>query len=190
MVKPWADSGYICYCVDIQHSPGKTTDGNIIKVGADMLEWLPPREPIAFAAFFPPCTNVSVSGARWFKDKGIGSLIQALKLFDVSVKLGEWSGAPYLIENPVSTISTYWRKPDYVFDPCDYGDPWTKKTCLWVGNGFRMPEKHRVPPSLGSKIHLMTPSADRADKRSETPEGFAMAVFQANNPIQRKTADL
>ena len=186
MVKPWADAGHICYCVDIQHSPGETKDGNIVKVGADMLEWLPPREPIAFASFFPPCTDVSVSGARWFKDKGIGSLIQALKLFEVSVKIAEWAGAPYLIENPVSTISTYWRKPDYTFDPCDYGDPWTKKTCLWVGNGFRMPDKHRVPPTQGSKIHLMPPSDDRANKRSETPEGFASAVFQANNPIHRK----
>lgn len=184
MVKPWADSGYKCYCVDIQHPKGQSRDGNIIKVGADMLQWLPPREPIAAAFFFPPCTDVAVSGARWFKDKGIGSLIQALRLFEISVKIAEWSGAPYAIENPVSTVSTYWRKPDYTFDPCDYGDPYTKKTCLWVGGGFVMPPKNRVEPVLGSKMHLMPPAADRADKRSETPMGFAHAVFQSNQSIQ------
>ena len=193
MVKPWADSGYVCYCVDTQHEPGEKRSGNIVKVGADMLSWLPPREPIAAAFFFPPCTDVAVSGARWFKDKGLGSLIQALRLFEISVKIAEWSGAPYIIENPVSTVSTYWRKPDHMFDPCDYGDPYTKKTCLWVGNGFVMPIKNRVAPTLGSKMHLMPPSVDRADKRSETSMGFSNAVFQANQSLDRdakKTAQV
>lgn len=182
MVKPWANAGYTCYCVDIQHQPGEVKNGNIIKVGVDILEWLPPREPIVFAAFFPPCTNVAVSGARWFKDKGIGALIKALKLFEVSIKIAEWAGAPYIIENPVSTISTYWRKPDYIFDPCDYGDPYTKKTCLWAGNGFIMPPKNRVDPVLGSKMHMLPPSINRTDKRAETPMGFASAVFLHNQP--------
>jgi hypothetical protein len=180
MILPWAEAGYTCYCVDIQHPAGSSKEGNIIKVGADMLSWMPPRGEIAFAAFFPPCTHVAVSGARWFKDKGIGALIQTLKLFEVSVKLAEWTGAPYLIENPVSTISTYWRKPDYMFDPCDYGEPYTKKTCLWTGGGFQMPFKNRVEPTLGSKMHLMAPSPDRANRRSETPMGFAKSVFEAN----------
>lgn len=127
MAKPWAEAGYECYCVDIQHPAGEMRDGNIIKVGANVLDWLPPRGNIVFASFFPPCTDVAVSGARWFKDKGIGSLWRALRLFDVSVKLAEWTCAPYMIENPVSTVSSYWRKPDYSFDPCDYGDPYTKK---------------------------------------------------------------
>lgn len=180
MVKPWAASGYLCYCVDLQHAQGETREGNIIKVGADMKDWMPPNEPIAFAAFFPPCTDVAVSGARWFKDKGLGALIKALSLFDISIKIAEWSKAPYLIENPVSTVSTYWRKPDYSFDPCDYGDPYTKKTCLWTGGGFVMPQKNRVEPTQGSKMHLLPPSADRADLRSETPMGFAHAVYESN----------
>jgi hypothetical protein len=183
MVKPWAEAGFLCYCVDLQHPAGETRDGNVVRVGADMKDWLPPRGEIVFAAFFPPCTDVAVSGARWFKDKGLGGLIQALQLFDVSVKLAEWCRAPYLIENPVSTVSSYWRRPDHSFDPCDYGDPYTKKTCLWTGGGFRMPVKQRVEPTEGSKMHLMAPSPDRADRRSETPMGFARAVFEANRPV-------
>lgn len=181
MVKPWAEAGYLCYCVDLLNPPGETREGNIIRVGADALEWLPPRGDIAFASFFPPCTDVAVSGARWFKDKGIGALIYALRLFERSVMLAEWSGVPYLIENPVSTVSTYWRNPDFYFHPCDYGDPYTKKTCLWTGGGFVMPEKCPVVPFEGSKMHLLPPSPDRARLRSKTPPGFAQAVFEATS---------
>ena len=96
-----------------------------------------------------------------------------------------WSGAPYCVEQPVGVLASlpHIGKPDYYFDPCDYGDPWTKKTCIWSGNGFRMPEKHRVEPTDGSKMHLMTPGDDRADRRAETPRGFANAAFWSNAPL-------
>lgn len=187
MVKPWADAGYRCYCVDAQHPKGETRQGNIINVGADMRDWLPPREPIRCAFFFPPCTDVAVSGARCFRDKGLFSLCRALELFYAAIRIAEWSGAPYLIENHVSTVSTYWRKPDYAFDPCDYAgypggeeDLYTKKTCLWVGGGFKMPDPKKRPPVQGSKMHLLPPSGERARLRSATPAGFAHAVFEAN----------
>lgn len=180
MVQPWADAGYLCYCVDMQHQAGEARQGNIVRVGANMLDWLPPKGDIVFQSFFPPCTDVAVSGARWFRDKGLGKLIGALQLFKRSVDMAELVGAPYLIENPVSTVSSYWRKPDHVFDPCDYGDPYTKKTCLWTGGGFVMPQKNRVEPIEGSKMHLLPPSAERANLRSATPMGFARAIFEAN----------
>jgi hypothetical protein len=191
MAQPWAAAGYTCYCVDVQHPPGETRHGNIVRVGADMHEWSPPAGArVAFAAFFPPCTDVAVSGARWFADKGLGRLIDALALFKRSVDMAEALGCPYLIENPVSTVSTYWRKPDHAFDPCDYGDPWTKRTCLWVGGGFRMPARARVEPTEGSKMHRMSPSPERANLRSATPPGFARAVFYANAPECVSVADL
>jgi len=184
--KPWADAGYFCYCVDIQHTKGEHKEGNIIKVGADMLNWLPPKGNIKFAAFYPPCTDVAVSGARWFKDKGIGALINALKLFEVSIKIAEWCEAPYYIENPVSTISTYWRKPNYTFHPYMYGDPYKKRTCLWTGGGFIMPIKNEVEPTQGSKMHLLPNTPERVEIRSTTPEGFANAVFKANNKLRKR----
>lgn len=182
MVRPWAEAGFLCYCVDLQHESGEARDGNIVKVGADVLDYLPPRERIEIMFAFPPCTDVAVSGARWFKDKGLGALIRALQLFDAAVKLCEWSGAPYMIENPVNTVSTYWRKPDAKFQPWMYGDNYLKETWLWLGNGFRMPlpETRQQPQDAEAKIWLMPPGPDRADKRSETPPGFAQAVFDAN----------
>lgn len=185
MVKPWAEAGYLCYCVDIQHK-GETREGNIIKVGGDVRHWLPPRDEVAFASFFPPCTDLAVSGARWFKDKGLMKRVKAMELVAISEQIAEWLNCPYLIENPVSILNTHWRKPDYTFDPCDYGDPYTKKTCLWTGGGFVMPVKSRVEPTLKSKMHLLPPSDDRADIRSETPMGFAMAVFNANHSIHER----
>ncbi len=181
-VKPWADAGYLCYCVDVQHDPGEKRTGNIIKVGADIREWLPPRnKEVAFAAFFPPCTDLAVSGAGYFKKKGLGRLSDAIELFYVSTRLAEWFECPYLIENPVSTISSYWRKPDHSFDPCDYGDNYTKKTCLWTGGGFRMPVKNRVPVTMPDYILNMKRDSNRAISRSVTPMGFANAVYRENS---------
>lgn len=187
MVRPWAEAGFLCYCVDLKHPPGEHRDGNIVRVGADAREWLPPFASIKILFAFPSCTHVASSGARWFKDKGLRGLIDSLELFDTSVRLAEWTNAPYMIENPVSTVSTYWRKPDFSFDPCDYGgylnpngDPYTKRTCLWTGNGFVMPKSKGVRPLLGSKMHHLPPSKFRSELRSETPKGFAKAVFEAN----------
>lgn len=188
MLAPWAAHGFTCYSVDTQHPAGETREGNIIRVGADVRHWLPPREPIAFVAAFPPCTHVAVSGARWFRGKGLRALSESVELFARAAELCEWTGAPYLIENPVSTISTYWRKPDFTFDPCDFagyeggaGDTYTKRTCLWVGGGFVMPLA-RPRAAVNSRMHMLPPSAERADIRAATPPGFAAAVFEANAP--------
>lgn len=192
MVKPWAKAGVICYCVDIQHPKGKTQEGNIIKVGADvrdMFSWLPRQvDEIVIAFAFPPCTHLAVSGARWMRQKGLRALNEAIELFDITVKLFEWLECPYMIENPVSTISTYWRKPDYIFQPWQYGDLYFKKTCLWVGNGFIMPEPVYDTPPEGTepKIWKMPPSSDRSDKRSVTPVNFAKAVFKANYDVVKR----
>lgn len=135
MVKPWLDAGYECWCVDTRHEPGETRDGNLVLVGADVLDWIPPRRDYAIAFAFPPCTHLASSGARWFASKGLSALASAVQLVDRCRRICEWTGAPWMLENPVGTLSTYWRKPDHLFDPCDYGDPWTKKTCLWTGGG-------------------------------------------------------
>ena len=131
----------------------------------------------------PPCTDVAVSGARWMRGKGIRALINTLELWDAVLRYVEWAECPYMIENPVSTISTYWRKPDYTFDPWEYGDLWSKKTCLWTGNGFKMPRPIHLREPDGvdhNRIHHARPGPERANFRSETPMGFARAVFNAN----------
>lgn len=82
-------------------------------------------------------------------------------------------------------------KPDYRFHPCEYAgylpadeqvsEAYTKLTCLWTGNGFVMPTRKPVAPDLGSMMHRLPPTDDRADLRSATPRGFARAVFGMHN---------
>lgn len=191
MARPWIEAGYECWIVDQQHKPGIERDGLLVKVGADIRAgWIPPREivdRIAFVAAFPPCDHLAVSGARWFKGKGLRKLALSIDLFATAADFCEWTGEPYLIENPVSTISTYWRKPDAVFHPHQFtllapNDNYTKSTCLWTGGGFVMPESCQDftlgPPD--DRIHKCPPGNDRANIRSATPMGFAIAVFNAN----------
>lgn len=104
--------------------------------------------------------------------------------------IGELSGAPYFVENPVSVLASLFGPADHSFDPWQFtgfeeGDNYTKKTCLWTGNGFRMPAP--CPDrSLGApddRIHKAPPGEDRANFRSATPMGFARAVFEANSRV-------
>lgn len=187
MVEPWLEAGYECWIVDVQHEDGQYRDGNLVRVGVDITEWLPPRRNYKAAFAFPPCTHLANSGARWFKSKGLSALSDSLDLVKHCHRILQWTEAPWMLENPVGQLSTYWRQPDYYFDPCDYGgysggegDTYTKKTCLWTGNGFAMPVKKPVKPVDGSKMHYLPPSDKRGDIRSVTPRGFAQAVFEAN----------
>jgi hypothetical protein len=196
MAEPWAEAGYDCYCVDVQHSirRDRTVEfgggGRINFVWGDARSWMPPEGlDIRFVAAFPPCTHVAGSGARDWKKKGQYMLTDALQLFTACQAHGAWSGAPFMVENPVGALSNHMGNPDHSWHPCDYAgyldDPtpeaYTKFTQLWCGNGFVLPEKRRVEPILGSKMHLLPPTDDRADLRSATPRGFAKAVFLANH---------
>ncbi len=135
--------GLRALCVDLSAEAGER-DG-VIYERADMMTWVPPRhvveQGVSFFAAFPPCDHLAVSGARWFAGKGLGALASSVQLFERAAFWAEWFGAPYLIENPVSTISTYWRKPDHTFHPWQYSgfcaaDTYTKKTCLWTGGAL------------------------------------------------------
>ena len=200
MVKPWVEAGYSAILVDPQHGEGVHVDGAVTKVGHIIdhhATWEIIREAISsgevvFVSAFPPCTDLAVSGARWFGEKAAADPAFQFKAMHVVWQchaIAEMSGAPYFIENPVSRISSFWRKPDYTFHPYQYtgfepADNYTKKTCLWTGGGFVMPDPF-IDPAAGepdNRIHACPPSEDRANIRSATPEGFARAVFEANAP--------
>lgn len=187
VLKPWARSGqYRCIAVDNCRESARI-EGGIEYVAADVLRYLPPRAEYAFTCAFPPCTHLAVSGARWFTDKGLAALAGSLEIVERCREILEWTGAPWFLENPVSTLATYWRRPDYTFNPCDFGgypggsgDGYTKRTCLWVGEMFRMPDALPVEAVDGSRMHRIAPGPGRADARAETPMGFAEAIYQAN----------
>lgn len=196
MVQPWVDNGYKAVIVDNKHPEGITVEGNITKINCDLRKpftlayYLPEiqKENIAFVSAFPPCTHLAVSGAAWFKGKGLRALEESIAMFATASEFCEWSEAAYMIENPVSTISTYWRKPDHYFHPHMFtgfskSENYTKKTALWVGNHFTMPEEN-IDSSLGEPdkkyIHNIPGGKKQAGIRNMTPEGFAMAIHEAN----------
>jgi len=125
----------------------------------------------------PPCTHFASSGARWWAGKGDEAILDGLSVVDACCRLvllyqPKW----WALENPVGRLRRWLGPPALAFDPCDFGDPYTKRTLLW-GN-FATPERSPVDPTEGSKMHLMSSSWQR--QRSVTPPGFAQAFFRAN----------
>lgn len=217
---PWAEAGHTVFCFNADSAD----HGDYAVAGAKMLHrnthyinaWLDmdfitsaingafgDRPDIIFA--FPPCTDLAVSGAAHFEQKrkvNPDFQIKAVETCRVAQRLADVFGVPYMIENPVSVLSTMWRRPDYTFHPYEFGgllpendqhpffpeiisprDAYPKKTCLWVGGGFIMPSAEPVAvPSGYSAQHnrLGGKSARTKTIRSLTPRGFARAVFEAN----------
>lgn len=195
MARPWVEHGYRAVLVDPQHGFDHE-DGAYVKVARtvaesfDLIGGLVRSGRLAFVAGFPPCTDLAVSGARWFPAKyDLDHLFQA-KAVSVAEQcrvIGEVSGVPWLVENPVGVLSGVFGKPDYTFHPYEYthwcaDDNYTKRTCLWTGNGYRMPPPWR-DATLGEPDHRiwLASGSGRANYRSRTPLGFARAVYAANN---------
>ncbi len=79
---------------------------------------------------FPPCTHLAVSGARWFEKKRRNGQQQAA--IDFFLQFAKADCAKIAIENPVGVMSTYYRKPDQIIQPWEFGHPAAKTTCLWL----------------------------------------------------------
>ena len=130
----------------------------------------------------PPCTEFAGSGARWWVDKDPQLLWDAIQLVrDCLWIIQRCKPDWWILENPVGRLAKCvpeLGKWHTTYQPWEYGDPYTKKTCLW-GN-FTMPPKTPVEPTEGGKIWRMAPSPERAKLRSITPPGFAQAFFEAN----------
>ena len=223
MAQPWVDGGFDVILVDPQHPEGISTQGPITKVGYvvdhastwGLLRKVIYGRKVAFVAGFPVCTELAISGTRhWSGKREVDPNFQAkaMQLVHECRVIGELSGAPYMFENPVSAISSIYRKPDHTFNPNEYGgylpvddvhpiypdyfpprDAYGKKTCLWVGNGFIMPKPKPVPidPSQlngnGGQSKSYSMLGGKSDKtkniRSATPRGFATAVYLANGVL-------
>ena len=121
----------------------------------------------------PPCTHLSVSGARHFAAKvADGRQQEALgfvaRLLD--------SDIPRIaLENPISIISSKIRKPTQIIQPWMFGHGETKATCLWLKN---LPEL--VPTAIvkgrEARVHKMPPGPNRWKERSRTYAGIAHAM--------------
>ena len=129
--------------------------------------------PWDLAIFHPPCTDLSVSGARHFEAKRMNGRQYASASFFMS--LAKLDIPCIAIENPVCIMSSLWRKPDQVIQPWQYGHGETKATCLWLKN-LPLLVPTNIVEGRENRIHRMPPSADRWKERSRTFTGIAEAM--------------
>jgi len=215
MAQPWLDAGYECWSFDGQHAPGITREGNHFKVGMwfDAYKIFNNADEIVrmvgsceFVFGFPECTQLAVSGAAHFEKKRKANPMfqyEAVQLAHLVRVVGDAFGCVWAMENPVSVLSTMWRKPDFSFHPYEYGgylpvydthpeypdyikprDAYPKKTCIWHSVGFSVPERkpvHCDPGYSDQHKKLGGKSLKTKNIRSATPRGFAKAVFDANS---------
>ncbi len=119
----------------------------------------------------PPCTHLAVSGARWFKDKQQEQK-EAIEFFMTLVN------APIekiCVENPISIMSTQYRKPDQIIQPWMFGHGETKATCLWLKNLPKLRHTNIVE-GRENRIHREPPSKDRWKNRSRFYPRIAEAM--------------
>jgi hypothetical protein len=110
----------------------------------DVRYYKPPKRVYGILAA-PPCTDFSISGARWWPEKDrTKGLLEALSIVDACLRIIEKTKPKFwALENPVGRLVRYMpMKYKYTFQPYDYGDPWTKRTCIW--GEHNIPERHPV----------------------------------------------
>jgi len=150
--------------------PGPHFQGNVLTILDDGWDLL-----IAF----PPCTHLARSGARWWAEKQKDGRQQAGIDFFM-----EFINAPIpkiVVENPVGIMSTVYRKPDQIIHPWQFGDSYSKQTCLWLKG---------LPPLLATEIvdqgefvihggkRFPKWYSNRTRKRDKTFPGIAKAMAQ------------
>lgn len=167
--QPYRDAGYDVIQVDLKH-------------GQDIRNFRFQSHPVRGILAAPPCTEFSVSCTRFWKQKDEdGRTAEALRLVDACMRIiAAHDPLWWVLENPVGRLKDWIGPAKMFFDPCDYGDPYTKKTGLW--GQFNPPAMSKVFPELGSSpiTGLGGKSERTKELRSITPGGFAQAFFEAN----------
>lgn len=119
---------------------------------------------------FPPCTDLAVSGARWFEEKRKNGSQQ--KSIDFFLRIASCFD---VLENPIGIMSTIYRKPDQIIQPWQFGHGETKSTCLWL-NGLPKLIPTNIVSGREQRIWKLPPSENRSKLRSKTFPGIAKAM--------------
>jgi hypothetical protein len=137
---------------------------------------------------FPPCTHLASSGAAWFKQKQVDGRQQAG--IDFFMEFTRCYSPRWVIENPVGVMSTKFTKPDQIIQPYQFGDAFSKKTCLWLHNVPKLIPTNIVEPekpieyASGRKMPRWYAEAwklnaeERSKVRSKTFPGIAKAMAE------------
>jgi len=179
--KAFREVGHEAYSCDILPCSGGHPEWHI---KTDVLTQLNAGWDMIIA--FPPCTHLAVSGAAWFKEKiADGRQQQGIDFF---MKFANADCKMIAIENPIGIMSSKWRKPDQIIQPYEHGEPFSKKTCLWLkglpllkptkivskGEQVKFKSGKSMPKWYSDAFKL--PPKERAKVRSRTFRGIAKAM--------------
>jgi len=181
---PYLNAGYEVIKLDLKNGydarlfPSKTSSQARFPRDFGSIEDLTGRVHGVLCA--PVCTVFSGSGAchpRSDKD-----ILSGLSLVDACIRIAYVVNPTFwALENPVGKLRKWIGAPVMTFNPCDYGDPYKKRTLLW-GNFNTDLKKNPVDPVIPSPLHQKLGGRSEKTKtlRSNTPKGFAKAFFKAN----------
>lgn len=140
---------------------------------------------------FQPCTDLTVSGARWFKNKRIsGDQYKSIKFFFEVWEKSNCSENPIGILNGGNYIKKHFIElyeemkyygfpfaPDQIIQPWQFGHGETKSTCLWLRNLPKLIHTNIVE-GREQRIWRLPPTKDRSILRSKTYPGIAKAMAE------------
>lgn len=197
---------HLCADIGSDSHVYKQNGYNVIKVGKDIgVESFSYNGEVFGIIANPVCTEFSF--AKMKHNNGNGDHEAGLFLVNHCLRIiNECNPAWWYIENPATgRLKNFLGKPDFIYEPYEFGDGWTKKTALW--GKFNKPEKthtwetcpkieglytrpNRQKPSLAfmHKSHKkFIPSFDDfivdddMGFRSLCSQGFAKAFFDKNS---------
>jgi len=121
------NKGHEAYSCDIEPCSGGHPEWHLQQ---DVIPLLDEKWDMIVA--FPPCTHLSSSGAVYWKEKQKDG--RQKKAIDFFMKIYNSPCDKIAIENPSGIMSTVFRRPDQYIHPCQFGDPYFKRTGLWLRN--------------------------------------------------------
>lgn len=214
--KPYKDAGYDVRVITLPDSDIRKyyiNDEYLIFSGQNNSNdlWIPYKKIRGILAA-PPCTEFSFAKS---KSKIPRDMMKGMEIVKACLNI-IWAvqyilptplaKRTYLkfwaLENPFGLLRRYLGHPVLIFNPCDYGDRYQKKTCLW--GYFNIPKKSSITLTPAEKRKFGTNSQNlpdieffnplfnddgyklpagydkRAAKRAVTPPEFAKAFYEAN----------
>jgi len=170
--KAFREKGHGAYSCDLLPAAGGHPEWHL---KYDITSVLYRVEKVDLIIAFPPCTHLSVSGARWFEEKRKdGRQQEAIDFFMMFVN---YHCAKIAIENPIGIMSTVYKKPDQIIQPWQFGHGETKASCLWL-KGLPKLKPTNIVEGREQRIWKMGPSKERSKLRSKTFPGIAKAMAE------------
>lgn len=211
VTKAFRAKGHEAYSCDLLPCSGGHPEWHIQKDVTSMLfgsklkiEQLPYDDGFDLVISFPPCTDLAISGARWFDKKRLSGEQEASIEFFFHV----WYYS-HCTENPVGImgggeyikkwfpklydkmkVNRFPFKPTQIIQPWQFGHTETKATCLWLNQIPKLTPTNVVGPMptgntrteklmikrKWNKVHRCPPGPERSIVRSKTYQGIAQAM--------------